>query len=417
LNRKEMLGLRERRHVLIPLLVAGYVFFACGLSGIPGVARLAAVFAACLWLALVLSKNSILTPRWLLLPGCTLAWLTVAAIRLEAPPWSMLAIFLVALGGAVAVSSALYNHKVRLDTIYWAAVAAALLNIAAPFFGVKEALVSDMGLMGGRSSLLVGNANALAIRMALPAIIAVLGGRRFGAWAQTVALGLSVAGVGISGSRKGLILLGIVAIPLVFGITLSSRTRLRRFVVGTAVAMLAVLIFVVANRLNAGFYDITAADRLVEAVEGKEAAFNARVNMIKTGWRLFLERPVFGYGLDQFALLSGFGTYSHNNYIELLISGGVIALALYYSTYMYIISRIWRRKWRNGWRQLLILALLAGLLDPAMVSFYDKAVMLTLMMLLWDVTRNDDVKVAAKRVGWRASGEAPRWWLGGRRIQ
>ena len=51
-----------------------------------------------------------------------------------------------------------------------------------------------------------------------------------------------------------------------------------------------------------------------------------RFEMIKVGIDLFAKRPFLGYGIGSYRLVAGFNTYAHNNYIELLVSIGLIGL-------------------------------------------------------------------------------------------
>jgi O-antigen ligase len=56
-----------------------------------------------------------------------------------------------------------------------------------------------------------------------------------------------------------------------------------------------------------------------------------RSGYISLAFKAFLIRPWSGYGLANFRLFDGAdGTYTHNNYAELLVSGGVVMLVLYY---------------------------------------------------------------------------------------
>lgn len=68
-----------------------------------------------------------------------------------------------------------------------------------------------------------------------------------------------------------------------------------------------------------------------------EGSINARSNMINIGIDFFLQRPLFGYGIDNYQTLYqltyGVMRYSHNNYIELLVGIGITGTLLYYSIY------------------------------------------------------------------------------------
>ncbi|GKX31760.1 hypothetical protein SH1V18_42400 [Vallitalea longa] len=74
-----------------------------------------------------------------------------------------------------------------------------------------------------------------------------------------------------------------------------------------------------------------------------EGSFNVRKTMIKLGLEYFKERPIFGHGIENFRYLygwqSGHETYSHNNYIELLVDNGLVGFLLYYLFYISIIIK------------------------------------------------------------------------------
>ena len=65
-----------------------------------------------------------------------------------------------------------------------------------------------------------------------------------------------------------------------------------------------------------------------------------RIQMLKVGWQLFQENPLIGHGLYSYGRISGFRTYSHNNYLELLTSVGLIGTIWYYSIYIYNIKKV-----------------------------------------------------------------------------
>jgi O-antigen ligase len=65
------------------------------------------------------------------------------------------------------------------------------------------------------------------------------------------------------------------------------------------------------------------------------------MTMVEQGLRLWEQAPLLGNGLDSFRGLSGQGTYAHNNYIELLADGGVVAVVLFYTIHLFILWHGW----------------------------------------------------------------------------
>ena len=74
-----------------------------------------------------------------------------------------------------------------------------------------------------------------------------------------------------------------------------------------------------------------------------DASTNFRYLMITMGWKWFLAKPILGYGLDNYRVLFNLvssDSYSHNNYIEMLVNLGIVGFVLYYSFYAFIIKKL-----------------------------------------------------------------------------
>ena len=63
---------------------------------------------------------------------------------------------------------------------------------------------------------------------------------------------------------------------------------------------------------------------------GQEASAVERASMISKAFEMFMEKPLLGWGIEGFARYSGFGVYSHNNYMETLVSFGIFGFFLMY---------------------------------------------------------------------------------------
>lgn len=130
-----------------------------------------------------------------------------------------------------------------------------------------------------------------------------------------------------SGSKKAILMIaaGIVGILILhYGIRKVYKALIGGgAAVGLGYILLRLPMFSVAyNRLDsflAGSYDVSD---------------QRRQNMISEGLRFFRERPIFGYGLNNFRVLYFEDEYSHNNFIEVMVSLGVIGLLLYYLMYL-----------------------------------------------------------------------------------
>ena len=147
-----------------------------------------------------------------------------------------------------------------------------------------------------------------------------------------------------SGSKKAalLIVVGILGIAIVhYGIKRLYKTLL----IGAAVLVAAwfVLQLPVFETINKRLTSYFTGDL------GKSDT--ARQNMIKFGLEMFKERPIFGYGLNNYRLFYPSGQYSHNNYIEVLVSGGVVGFLLYYSMYFLPLYTVFLGRHKNAIKQ------------------------------------------------------------------
>ncbi len=73
---------------------------------------------------------------------------------------------------------------------------------------------------------------------------------------------------------------------------------------------------------------------------------DTRLRMMIDGFKWFLDKPLFGYGTDQYGILYaehyGMYRYSHSNFIEVLVNHGIVGFTVYYSLYVYIAYYIFK---------------------------------------------------------------------------
>jgi O-antigen polymerase len=91
-----------------------------------------------------------------------------------------------------------------------------------------------------------------------------------------------------------------------------------------------------------------------------DSAFYLRFTLVRLGWELFKEAPLFGHGVGTFPLLSGdtlgivierhgvaMGLAPHNDLIRFLVEGGLLGLA-FYCIVLLTAARIGHRLARRG---------------------------------------------------------------------
>lgn len=96
-----------------------------------------------------------------------------------------------------------------------------------------------------------------------------------------------------------------------------------------------------------------------------------RSSMYKIGVDLWLEAPILGGGLGSFQEFSGIDAYSHNTYIELMTSFGLLGLCLYYSYPFYTMFLLFYRNVARVNLFVISVIIISLFIDCVGVRFYD----------------------------------------------
>lgn len=197
----------------------------------------------------------------------------------------------------------------------------------------------------------------------------------------------------LSFSRKAIIFLILPMVLYYIFKDLSIKKSLRR--IGISVALLSIM-FVALFKVDF-LYDVMGnrIEAMLNGVfdNGKEvdASVSARMKMIEIGKELFADKPIIGYGLnnykDMLAIKKPYGmtnVYAHNNYIELAVDVGIIGLAIYYSLYIFMLVYTVKNIKKLNKLQILMVAMLITLMvcEYGVVSYYGDFYHL-LLSLVW----------------------------------
>jgi O-antigen ligase len=143
----------------------------------------------------------------------------------------------------------------------------------------------------------------------------------------------------MTGSKKAFfsILLGLLIIY--YFSSSSLKVKMRSLIISTS--LIALLLFITMN--IPVFYDVLGK-RIESSLSIGESgeidkSTETRRMMIDEAIQLTSQNPMTGHGYHSFSELSSFNSYSHNNYMELLTSTGIIGLLIYYSLPIYILIK------------------------------------------------------------------------------
>lgn len=155
-----------------------------------------------------------------------------------------------------------------------------------------------------------------------------------------------------AGSRTATLSLFAGIVILVFllskveGNSVSSFSRILLTICILGAVFISIRVFpavrVLSSRIENAFSVLTGGEAII-----KETSVQIREEYVKLGWRQFLKSPIWGNGIGcaGYAMSEeyGFVTYLHNNYIEILASGGLIGFVLYYAPYYIVLKNHVRR--------------------------------------------------------------------------
>jgi O-antigen ligase len=147
-----------------------------------------------------------------------------------------------------------------------------------------------------------------------------------------------------TGSRQGMLL--TASMILVAILTALSRMLhrpgililpLAMIVLGT-VAITLDLFDLSTNRYVLRLFNLLSFFREEDLLVREQSVF-LRALFIEVGLELWRERPLVGYGMDSFRYVSGLGSYAHNNFVELLVGGGIVALGIFLLAHLAVLGR------------------------------------------------------------------------------
>jgi O-antigen ligase len=151
----------------------------------------------------------------------------------------------------------------------------------------------------------------------------------------------------LTGSRKAVIILmgGIAA--YIFLSSKGKRIRALLF----CILVILLLWYVV---MEVPYFYSTAGWRIEAFLsqftgEGElDSSTKARQTLIAAAVDAWLQKPIFGHGLDCFRyfgqIATGRNYYAHNNYLEILADLGIVGLVTYYGAYLHIFIQSWRKR-------------------------------------------------------------------------
>jgi len=134
-----------------------------------------------------------------------------------------------------------------------------------------------------------------------------------------------------TGSRKGLIIL-ILGFFLLINLMYQRKKKLIIISIGIVSCILLYYLIIVVPAL----YEVMGSRveefiHLIWKGESSDTSINTRIRLLEIGSAMFRQKPIFGYGLDAFRVICPWGIVTDNNFLEIVVSSGILGFFLYYS--------------------------------------------------------------------------------------
>ncbi len=115
----------------------------------------------------------------------------------------------------------------------------------------------------------------------------------------------------------------------------------------------------------------------------EESSMDSRIKYSELAFSRVDEALIFGHGLDCFRCINGsYGSYSHNNYAEMLFSLGVVGSVLYYFPYIWNLKYYFMSilKEKNKTVAVCIFIVIYLISEPFRVTYFNRAFMIIPLM-------------------------------------
>ena len=274
-----------------------------------------------------------------------------------------------------------------LKAIMWGYYAVILYEIV--FYGWDYFVTVMKESTRVTSELLNSNTLGMCAAFAIMINLYLLLSKKISLWTVTL-LFFGMVVVIASGSRKALVslFLGIFLFFLVRSLRKNQQTLpLFRFLIALPVVafigyqILRLPIFSGIMKRMEGMFNIVFGGTV-------EKSAMIRMSLVQLGLELFKQHPLLGVGIDNPRLYTyevvGETYYLHNNYMEILSSGGIVGFISYYWMYVKLLISYIRRRDFDDLQYCIcfVILILLLIMDYGMVSYYSKSTYIFLFLFV-----------------------------------
>lgn len=190
----------------------------------------------------------------------------------------------------------------------------------------------------------------------------------------------------LSGARKSFILLALALVTYyLFGKKNKIAYKLIfKFIFVIILCLMGVFLLLNVKFLynNIGFRFESFINGIIGGSFGDSSSFSRSI-MLETAINLIKEKPFNGYGLFAFSTFPGsYGTWCHNNYLEIIVSGGVGMLFVFYYPYIkYLFTLTKSKNYNEKILYIFLILFIILIYDNLSVSFFSRLLLIIVVFI------------------------------------
>uniref|UniRef100_E6XG22 O-antigen polymerase n=1 Tax=Shewanella putrefaciens (strain 200) TaxID=399804 RepID=E6XG22_SHEP2 len=280
------------------------------------------------------------------------------------------------------------NHSSLVKWGYYGLLAGVLVNVPLTFF--------DFFYISGRFSGTTINPNHISLFSGFVIFLSILNRRVLSSSILILAIVFCSYLILMTGSRKGLLLVMVSLSILLFNL---DRKKTSFSYLGMLGLVGIGFLFFFVSQLEylstihptfIRFYELTQinVNDLSREGFGGDGSTRWRLIFIVEGFSIFLHNPIAGIGLDNFKTIFSEDLYSHNNYVELLSTLGIVGFCLNYIFYFSIFKQVLKSK--TIFCVFIVFFFL--LMDFAMVSYFERMYILPLILIYFSAKSYNEIE-------------------------
>lgn len=232
-------------------------------------------------------------------------------------------------------------------------------------------------------SVMVGNPNSAASLLSIYVFAVIYKVSKNRKKIDIFALILCVFVIFSTGSKKAIIVVAIASLLLLFKDGKIVKKRILYFGITLGVIILACFtVPALYEYIGRRFLSLFGEIGLIQF--HSDHSSELRAEYIEKAIELWKNNLWIGGGYDNFRVNSGFETYSHNNYVELLSSVGILGLTIYYGYYLLLLWKNARQSNLNMKNILYILFIISTLVSDVGSVIFSLYPLYYIMLIIID---------------------------------